>query len=470
MGHSYNLFNGPNDNTLIKRITPTQEQIEFLQTQWNDLADHLKQKLYAAYGYPISTWLQGSYKFATLIRPVHLGEEYDVDVGIYFEWEDKEDESYPTPKELRDWVQQELVIYKSLTEAIKQIEEPPKERCSRAIYSKQFHIDAPVYHLQKSSDTRRLACLSGDWELSDPKKIYKWFRDAVKEGDRDQLRRLVRYFKAWAAVAFEDSPKARPSSILLTVLVTNIFKDSFFSRLAGMDDEDALIMVIKDMHKILFANRKVENPVDSEEDLNRIPDEHWRTFLNNLESLYTTAQKAEDSEDEASAALAWSEVFSFLMPLPETKEVEILEENSGNAVMQLPEIEIDVFTRNPRRFLNKYNNEVSSVFKDCDLIFRITNPHVIPAYATIEWTVRNDGQESDDLGDLGHRRIGVRMFEADEHTAYAGLHYMDCVVRLNGQVYSVRRVPVNVRDIDYPQRNPPRPSYTRILSRIGRRR
>lgn len=469
MGHASSLFNGSGEHTLIKRITPTAEQREFLQTQWNDLADHLKRELYKTYGYSISTWLQGSYKFATLIRPVHLGEEYDVDVGVYFEWEgDDDDDIYPTPSQLRDWVQSELINYKSLTDSIKQIEEPPKERCSRATYVKQFHIDTPVYHLKKSSDTRKLACLSGDWEDSDPKAIYKWFRDAVNEDDREQLRRLVRYLKAWAAVAFEDSPGARPSSILLTVLVTNIFKDSFISRLIGMDDEDALIMVIKDMHKLLFENRKVDNPVDLDEDLNRISEEHWKTFLNNLQSLYTAAEKAEESEDEASAALAWSEVFSFLMPLPETTEVEMVEA-SGHAVMQLPEIEIAVYARNPNRFLTKYINEVPSVSKDCDLIFKITNPQVIPAYATIEWTVRNDGQESDSLGDLGHRKIGIRMFQADEHTAYAGLHFMDCIVRLNGQVYSVRRVPVNVSGISYPQRNPPRPGYTKILSRLRRR-
>ena len=98
------------------------------------------------------------------------------------------------------------------------------------------------------------------------------------------------------------------------------------------------------------------------------------------------------------------------------------------------------------------------------------NPHVIPEYATVEWTVRNDGEESDYIGDLGHRRMGIRMLEADEHTAYAGLHFMDCVVRFNGQVYAVRRVPVTVKDINYPARNPPRPAYTKLFSKFRRRR
>ena len=114
MGKSSSLFNGSGNQTLIKRITPTEEQRDFLQTQWNYLVEHLKSTLYASTGYSISTWLQGSYKYGTLIRPVHIGEEYDVDVGIYFEFS-KNESTAPAPIQLRDWVQQELLRFKSLT-------------------------------------------------------------------------------------------------------------------------------------------------------------------------------------------------------------------------------------------------------------------------------------------------------------------------------------------------------------------
>ena len=67
MGQASKLFNGNTDQTLIGRVTPTTEQREFLQQQWNALASHLKQAL-AKHGYTIATWLQGSYKYATLIK------------------------------------------------------------------------------------------------------------------------------------------------------------------------------------------------------------------------------------------------------------------------------------------------------------------------------------------------------------------------------------------------------------------
>ena len=67
-------------------------------------------------------------------------------------------------------------------------------------------------------------------------------------------------------------------------------------------------------------------------------------------------------------------------------------------------------------------------------------------------------------------RLGMKLLSAEEHTAYAGRHFMDCIVRLNGQVYAVRRVPVTIRDVQHVARNPPRPAYTKLTSLLRRRR
>jgi hypothetical protein len=230
------------------------------------------------------------------------------------------------------------------------------------------------------------------------------------------------------------------------------------------------LAVIKKMHDRLFDNRKVENPIDKNEDLNRMSEEAWDGFLPRLAALQDIAERAGDGEDEASAALIWSEAFSFLMPLPETDQVEIVDEGSGRAVMQLPEVEVKVFTGTPRRLVATYRNEVPGAAKNCELSFTIVNPHVVPELATVEWTVRNEGQEADQRSDLGHRRVGMRLLNAEEHTAYVGRHFMDCVVRLNGQVYAVRRVPVTIRDVQHMSRNPPRPPYTKLRILFRRRR
>lgn len=471
MGKAAHLFSGTASDSLINRLTPSAEQREFLQQQWNDMRDHICPKLREESGYTISTWLQGSYKYGTLIRPVHLGEEYDVDVGIYFEWENKRGEAYPAPEQLRAWVQNHLVDYGNECQDIERVEDPAKERCSRAVYKKQFHIDTPVYHLERSTDTRRLATQSNGWEMSDPKPIYKWFKDAASGDEREQLRRLIRYLKGWAAVAFVATPDSRPSSILITVVATQAYQAAWLDRLLGVkDDEDAFVDIVDRIHSRLFAVREVRNPVDTDEDLNRMSTDAWDGFLSSLQALRDAAERAVEAEDDAAAALIWSEPFSFLMPLPEVDAVEVQEEQSGRAVMQIPDIEITVFVGDSKQAHTTFENEVPGVAKDCSLVFRIKNPHIIPDYAMVEWTVRNAGDEADGIGDLGHRQTGIRLLTVREHTEYSGKHYMDCVVRLNGQVYAVRRVPVHIKNIQRADRNPPKPAYTKFVSRLRRRR
>lgn len=464
MGKASSLFHSDREHTLHKRITPSPEQRDFLQLQWNALSEYLKTILYDKYGYPISTWLQGSYKYGTLIRPVNKSEEYDVDVGVYFSWE-SDGTAEPSPEQLRDWVQSALLNYSQKNSDIVSISIPPKTRCSRAVYAKQFHIDTPVYHLEPITDKRRLATLPKSWEASDPKSFYKWFRDVATGANRDQLRRLIRYLKAWAAVSFTSAENSRPSSILLTVLAVKAYNDEVSWLLLPLEDDDILTKVIQRIHSRLVENPEVLNPSTTQrENLNRIAPEYWDGFLSRLRVLLDCAEDASAATDEAAAALAWGEAFSFLMPLPNAQEVEIARSEDAKSLMQVPDIKISVYRQNPRELIAHHRNEVPNVAKGCDLVFTIENPHIIPEFATIEWTVRNTSSESDDVGDLGHRRVGIHMFTAEEVTKYAGLHYMDCVVRVSGAVYAVRRIPVHIKDIKYPPRNPPLPFYKKIRS------
>jgi hypothetical protein len=236
-------------------------------------------------------------------------------------------------------------------------------------------------------------------------------------------------------------------------------------RLLDCDDDDALSAVVKMVHERLVADRSVANPVNEKEALNRMSDEAWEGFIPRLDGLLDIVQRAEETADEASAALIWSEAFSFLMPLPEIEEFEVAEADSGRALMQIPDITIEVYARNPRRLVERHRNEVPGVAKDCDLVFSIATPQLIPQFATIEWTVRNVGDDADWHSDLGHRKVGMQMLQAEEKTAYIGTHFMDCIIRHHGSVYAVRRIPVTVRDVRHVARNAPKPAYTRLRIR-----
>lgn len=257
---------------------------------------------------------------------------------------------------------------------------------------------------------------------------------------------------------------------MISVLASEEFKNELDSRFFGMADDDALTAIIRRTYARLLKSRIVNNPIDDGEDLNRIPREAWDGFISQLHSLFEVAEEASYCEDEASAAIAWGKAFSYLMPLPEHADtVEMTEPTSGRSIMQLPNIKVEVYDQRSKKLLHTHENEVPSVAKDCNLVFTITNPAVVPGYALVEWTVRNVGDEAELHGDIGHRVSGIRALSTERHTAYFGRHYMDCVISVNGQVYAVRRVPVNVRDVSYPPRNPPRPAYAGIRSKLRRR-
>ena len=97
--------NDPERQTLHRRITPSDSQFEDQQLRWNALADYLVTHLNETSGYSIRTWLQGSYKFGTQVRPVHTGDEFDIDLGIYYCWTGADNDGRYAPKKLKEMVQ-----------------------------------------------------------------------------------------------------------------------------------------------------------------------------------------------------------------------------------------------------------------------------------------------------------------------------------------------------------------------------
>jgi hypothetical protein len=79
------------------------------------------------------------------------------------------------------------------------------------------------------------------------------------------------------------------------------------------------------------------------------------------------------------------------------------------------------------------------------------------------WTVRNEGDETEDVNDLGHKGgIGLR---ADERSAYKGSHFMDCKAVLDGRVLGLRRVPVKITGVPLQKRQPNRVGLFKLLGR-----
>jgi hypothetical protein len=214
MNIASSLFFSSNDTekqTLHRRITPSAEQIEDQQDRWNKLAEHLVADIKAETGCAVQTWLQGSYKFGTQIRPPSKSDEFDIDLGIFVCWPGHAHNGPHEPEHLRRLLQKSLAAYSASNEAVSSFDKLMKPRCGRIHYDGDFHIDIPIYHLDPEGGRRTLAMDDG-WETSDPKALYVWFKDKFDDAARARVRRQIRYLKCWAALKWRID-EGRPSEL-----------------------------------------------------------------------------------------------------------------------------------------------------------------------------------------------------------------------------------------------------------------
>ena len=442
--------------TLHRRITPTAEQREQQQNRWNDLRDYLIGDLTEKTGLVISSWLQGSYKFGTQVRPV-AGGEFDIDLGIYLNWAGRAEEGPYAPSQIKQLIQSALEAYANeADEEVIEVIQPPKERCSRIRFTGNFHIDVPSYHLDPDADLRSLATETKGWEESDPKAFYVWFRDQFDEDDHAQVRRLIRYFKMWGALNLE---KCLPS-VVMTVLVAEAFTDLSDGELES--DDLAIRNIAASIAARLDIDPRVPNPVATDENLNRLGAEETMRVIAGLQELTATADLALGAPTEADTAVHWSSVFHHFFPAPE-QAANAMDQNALVPVAFDPQVRVEATpSSGTHTFVS--TNRIGPIPKRCSITFTLLNAVDLPAGAQVRWIVRNEGEEAELTNDLGHR--AGEGFQTNENSAYRGTHYMDVMVlSMFGAVLGFRRIPVEISGLPMPARNPKRPGWTRFRGR-----
>lgn len=442
--------------TLHKGIIPTDNQQQLQQERWDDLAEFLKEDLQEVHGYAIGTWLQGSYKFGTQIRPARKGEEYDIDLGVYFEWAGNRDSEMISPLELKQAVNKSLNRYlKETEEEAIEILTPSKTRCERIKFKGGFHIDVPVYHLDTEIDERSLATEENEWEDSDPKAIYLWFKELFEEEKRPLLKRLIRYLKMWSALNCKE--EERPSSILLTVLAAEQY--GLMTEKELTDDDIALYAISKRVLERLRTNSTVLNPVDNSENLNRLNPTNFRSFFDKLEVMTETALRALQASSEFETAVTWQELFHNFFPIPSINT----EANTGRQL--IPVIFVPRVHAKAVADVNKAReftgiNEIGSIPKNCTITFSLINHQQLPPDAEVHWVVRNEGEDAENENDMGH--MAGTGLQVSRGSAYVGTHFMDVIARspVRG-VLGFQRVPVTINGTYMPARNIKKPGMSR---------
>lgn len=149
------------------------------------------------------------------------------------------------------------------------------------------------------------------WPHSDPLALTHWFVDQVK-AQGEQLRRIVRYLKAWAD--FQSQRRGiMPSGLILTVLAANHFQHH-------EKDDIALANTIQDISTAVNAVCFVLNPVDITEELtSRLTDVQKKRFQDAIKKAAKNAKEAIELDDSHEASKLWRKQMGDRFPLVKRK-------------------------------------------------------------------------------------------------------------------------------------------------------
>lgn len=241
---------------------------------------------------------QGSYAMGTIVNP--LDGEFDIDDGVYLQHLDEGDDSkWPTPETVHRW----LV---NATEGATNESPIDKRTCVRVRYARQYHVDLPSY-ASLNGDYRLAEKGNKGWHSSDPKALTDWFKGHVKEKG-EQLRRIVRYLKAWAD--YQSGRRGKmPSGLILTVLATQNFR-------ADQRDDASLANTARAISNAVNPAFYLLNPVDLNEELTaRLRSEQKKRFQEAISDLALDAAIAVKADDTEMASALWRKQLGDRFPL-----------------------------------------------------------------------------------------------------------------------------------------------------------
>ncbi len=256
---------------------------------------------------------QGSFGMNTVINPIPTydddGEKllkYDLDDGVYFIEKDDEDNK-KSINTWHDWVCDSVENHTG-KDSIR------KTTCVRVVFADGHHIDLPIYY---KDGTIELTHKTKSWLESDPKEFVEWFNDF----NNSQLKRIVRYLKAWKNYREDNNSNLKlPSGFELTILAAN-------NHVKDDNDDKAFRETIRNINTELNKTNgfKCLRPTTpkGEDVFAAYSDTRRDNFLNTLSSLLSDLDRADNEKNfrKASEYLRNNQ-FGDRFPLGEDKKEE----------------------------------------------------------------------------------------------------------------------------------------------------
>jgi hypothetical protein len=200
-------------------------------------------------------YMQGSFRLGTVVRPIIDGSEYDVDLVC----ELSDSEEAISQDQLKEAVGDALSSHPEYGKHFKLNQ--PSERCWTVGIDKKFKIDVVPAIPKDIKDDNKGILIQGKedgWKETNPKGFYNWFQsknaqyksilDAsvdvnnLEGMQKSVLQQVVQILKRLRDVKFEDNPKLKPSSIVITALAAENYKGE-------TNVYEALYNIVKELKK-----------------------------------------------------------------------------------------------------------------------------------------------------------------------------------------------------------------------------
>ncbi len=249
---------------------------------------------------------QGSFPLNTNLNPIKkttsdgdVKEEYDLDDGVYF----------ICPKDER---KEPATYHDRIKKAVDGHADSvvDKTTCVRVVYADGHRIDLPSYWLEEDGDTPQLTHKSKGFTDSDPKAFKEWVDEKISNANSNgQLRRIIRYFKAWKDYREAKNTSLKlPSGFIWTILACQEFAQNARYDLAFKNTAEAIKTALDES----FTCYRPTVPTNEELLVNYSKDKD--TVIKELGDLINNAQKALDSDCEKEAIEFWRKVFGDRFP------------------------------------------------------------------------------------------------------------------------------------------------------------
>ncbi|GJE04173.1 CBASS cGAMP synthase [Methylobacterium isbiliense] len=313
----------------LANLKPEDSRIREARTK---IRVHLREAFEASseemFGRPVRPrfFTQGSFAYKTLNDPAHPpGQQMDLDDGCYLPLSFVRGTRPSTAAEK---------FFEFVDAALDDLAEregwgrESKPTCCRIVIGYDSHVDIPLYAIPDDqfrlledrrsraanasaglaekkdswddlpSDEVLLAHRDEGWKESDPRKIHKWFTDAVENLYGERLRRDSRYLKAWRDHERLDDLKV--SSILLMACAWLAYGEIGWRELPAREDE-RLLRVVELVPG--YVRGTVPNPACTDEDLNRIPQQSREEVVDAFENLAALLRQVVDGCEDAREAV-----------------------------------------------------------------------------------------------------------------------------------------------------------------------